>query len=294
MSSSKDNLFHAEESVIAQSEQLIQQLSEKSPDDPSLPGMEMLLKSHKRLLKQTKRLIKVGDRQQAQLNQMKKRLEKENSNLTLELGIAFESFVRTLATIIDAKHPLTAGHSDRITEYTLFLGARMGATDEELEVIKYACLLHDMGKIATPDAVLTKHGRFDRQERQIMNEHVVWTRRILEQMHLPDHLQEIPGMAAGHHERMDGSGYPLGLKGGDIPLVARIMAVADVFDALTSKRDYPKYDGGETFDTAPFPFDRVFLLLEREAGTHFDPDIVHIALSNRTQMERLCVQLHAS
>jgi response regulator RpfG family c-di-GMP phosphodiesterase len=216
----------------------------------------------------------------------------ENSELVSELREAFESFTITLAKTIEAKHPLTAGHSHRVTEYSLLLGSKMELNQDEMEQLKYAGLLHDIGKIGVPDRVLTKKGRFEPEERVLMNEHAVWTFKILNNIRLPRTLQDIPRMAACHHEKMDGSGYPYGLKGEDIPIFARIMAIGDVFDALTSPRDYPKYDGNNTFGFDPLTMDRVFNIIDRDQGSHFDPDIVKIALNCREELEAMWIKLH--
>ena len=165
----------------------------------------------------------------------------ENFQLLEELRQGFESFIRALTETLDAKHRLTAGHSHRVTEYALFLGRALALDEVALDVLKYAALLHDLGKIAVPDRVLTKNGRFSAEELSMMQSHPLWTGRILDRMLLPRHLKQLPQVASSHHERMDGSGYPQGAVAGQIPYLARIIAVADVFDALSSKRDYPKY-----------------------------------------------------
>jgi len=216
-----------------------------------------------------------------------------NSSMTA-LEKAFESIVRTLSTAIEARHPITAGHSHRVTEYSVFLGKSLGLTEDELEIIKYAGLLHDIGKIAVPDAVLTKKGRFNDQEREIMNQHALWTLRILEPIKLPLSLKSVPIVAACHHEKLDGSGYPYGLSKEEIPFFSTILAVGDVFDALTSVREYPKYEGQKEFGLEPMPKDRVFGILENDQNSHFHPKVVQIALSERNGLEELWYQLHTT
>lgn len=208
----------------------------------------------------------------------------ETGELLEELKGAFESFARTLARAVEAKHPLTAGHSLRVTEYSLLLGRHLGLPKAELEVLKYACLLHDIGKIGVPDRILTKQGRFDPEERELMNRHATWTHRILSEIRLPRHLLEVTRVAASHHERIDGLGYPHGLKGNAIPFLSRIIAVCDVFDALTSRRDYSKYDGSTVFSLDPFPLDKAFAILERDQGTFFDPQVVGAALAAKEEL----------
>jgi len=205
---------------------------------------------------------------------------------------AFESMVRTLSTAIEARHPITAGHSHRVTEYSVFLGKKMGLSEEDLEVIKYAGLLHDIGKIAIPDAVLTKKGRFDAAEREVMKGHALWTLKILKPIELPKSLKSVPIIAGSHHEKMDGSGYPLGLAKNEIPHFACILAVGDVFDALTSVREYPKYEGKKELSCDPMPKDRVFGILEKDQDTHFHPEVVQTALNSRSELEALWHELH--
>ncbi len=202
----------------------------------------------------------------------------ENSFLMDELELSFESSVRTLSATVDARHPLTAGHSLRVTEYALLIAGEMNLNKVEKEVIKYAALLHDIGKIAIRDSVLLKNGRFTPEERTEMNHHPAKTRDILEKFHFPANLQSVPTIAAYHHEKVNGQGYPEALKGEELPLGSKILAVADVFDALTSPRDYPKYDGKETMSQKPMPLSRAITILNKEKGSHFDPDVVHAFL----------------
>jgi response regulator RpfG family c-di-GMP phosphodiesterase len=162
----------------------------------------------------------------------------ENSFLVEELEASFEGAMRTLAATVDAKHPLTAGHSQRVTEYALLIAGEMHLSEDDRVVIKYAGLLHDIGKIGIKDAVLLKDGPFTPEERAEMNDHPAKTRSILDKFHFPKRLRPVPVIAAYHHEKIDGKGYPYGLSGERLPLGSRILAVADVFDALTSRRDY--------------------------------------------------------
>ena len=198
----------------------------------------------------------------------------ENSFLMDELEASFESSIRTLSATVDARHPLTAGHSQRVTEYALMIARQMNLSRAEQEVIKYAALLHDIGKIAIPDSVLLKDGRFTQEERAEMNIHPAKTRSILEKFHFPAALKTVPAVAAYHHEKVNGKGYPEGLKGDALPLGSKILAVADVFDALTSPRDYPKYDGEEVMTHQAMPLARAVGILKSERGSHFDPQVV--------------------
>ncbi|MBN2645564.1 MAG: HD domain-containing protein [Desulfuromonadaceae bacterium] len=218
----------------------------------------------------------------------------ENRQLFDELREGFESFIRTLTATIDAKHPLTAGHSSRVTEYALFLGRHLGLDEVSREILKYAALLHDVGKISVPDRILTKNGFFTEEELKVMQGHPRWSGHILEQMLLPRHLKSLPQIAASHHERIDGTGYPQGLDVSQIPLLARVIAVADVFDALTSRRDYPKYDAdGETnLGHNPLAIEKAFSVMEHGAGTQLDARIVELAVRERAGLTELCARLH--
>ena len=219
----------------------------------------------------------------------------ENFQLIEELRQAFESFIRTLTETIDAKHKLTAGHSHRVTEYALFFAKFLQLDEVTIDVLKYAALLHDLGKVAVPDRVLTKNGRFTAEELEIMHSHPLWTGRILTQMRLPRHLSELPSIASSHHERIDGGGYPQGVADADIPYLAKIIAVADVFDALSSRRDYPKYDeqSKNPMGCGPLGLDRVFDILQQGAGEQLDADLVALAVAQRPGLEGLWRRLHA-
>ena len=211
----------------------------------------------------------------------------ENSFLIEELEVSFESSIRTLSATVDAKHPFTAGHSQRVTEYALMITREMRLEQEEQEVIKYAALLHDIGKIGIRDEVLLKNGPFTPEERAVMNSHPEKTQSILEEFHFPKALRRVPMVAVYHHEKVNGQGYPEGLTGDKLPLGSKIIALADVFDALTSPRDYPKYHGEETLSSDPMPLSRVISILKEEDGSHFDHDVVDAFLRVLPQALRL-------
>jgi HD-GYP domain-containing protein (c-di-GMP phosphodiesterase class II) len=198
----------------------------------------------------------------------------ENSILVDEILLSFNSSMRTLSAIVDARHHFTAGHSDRVKEYSLLIAAEISLTKEGLEPLEYAALLHDIGKIGIRDDVLMKAGAFTPEDWVEMKAHPVKTKTILDNFHFPRHLSQVSEIACRHHERMDGTGYPDGLTGDQITLGSRIIAVADVFDALTSRRDYPKYAFGQTMDSEPMPLNRVIDILREDAGSHFDPLVV--------------------
>ncbi len=198
----------------------------------------------------------------------------ENSILVDEILLSFNSSMTTLSAIVDARHHFTAGHSDRVKEYSLMIATEMNLPKENFEPLKYAALLHDIGKIGIRDDVLMKAGAFTPEDWVEMKAHPSKTRTILDNFHFSRNLRQVPEIACRHHEKMDGTGYPDGLTGDHLPLGSRIIAVADVFDALTSQRDYPKYAFGETMNSEPMPLHRVIAILRQDAGDHYDPQVV--------------------
>jgi len=176
----------------------------------------------------------------------------------------FETFVRGLGIAIDARDHLTSGHTTRVTHYSVILAQEMGLPEQDVEMIRYAGWLHDLGKLGVPDRILCKPKGFTDDEFAIMKSHAAKTKLILKSMNLPRHFSRIPDMAAHHHERLNGQGYPDGLADGEIELGARIIAVADVFDALTSKRHYRE----------PATDEEAVAVLEKGRGTEFDPDVL--------------------
>ncbi len=288
----KRSIFTTEEQIIKNAEAVLK--DDRYLNNPLFSQFSDLLQSYQKIFKQIKRLVKLSDKQQARLNEMNETLETENFKLMLELGQSFESFVRSLSIAVDAKHPLTAGHSNRVTEYSTFLGKSIGLSEDELELLKYAALLHDIGKIGVPDAVLTKKGRFTEEERIIMNRHTVWTHRILNDINLPQAYEEVPFIASCHHEKLDGTGYPNRLQGKNIHFFSRILAVGDVFDALTSLRDYRKYDGDKDFGFDPMSMSQAFSILKKESGLHFDPEVISTVLKERSCFEDLWLHLYSN
>lgn len=194
------------------------------------------------------------------------KLYTKTQHLAEEVKKTFYSFVHALGASIDAKHPLTSGHSWRVTEYSVRLARKLGLTEEEVENIRIAGLLHDVGKIGTPDHILQKPGSFTQEEYEIMKRHVVHTKEILDTIYFPEHQRHIPEVAGAHHEKWDGKGYPNGTAGTDIPYGGRILALGDVFDAITSKRDYRE----------AMPLSQALNIIRQGIGTHFDPDLAPV------------------
>jgi len=192
----------------------------------------------------------------------------ENSRLYTWQGTLLNSLIRVLAAALDARDPYTRGHSERVSRYSLLTGRELGMTAEELETLERAALLHDLGKIGIRDDVLLQQGPLDKEKWEIMKSHPEIGARILAGVR-PRHLAEkMYEGALYHQERYDGKGYPQGVKGEEIPLVARIIAVADTFDAITTDRPYRK---GSSFAEA-------LAEIERCKGTQLDPAVAEAFL----------------
>jgi putative two-component system response regulator len=146
-----------------------------------------------------------------------------------------QNVVFALARAVEAKSPYTQGHADRVTQHAIQLGGHVGISEADMEVLRQGAILHDVGKIKVPDAILEKPGPLTKEEYDVVKQHPVEGVRIIESLHS---IREAVPLVRWHHERMDGAGYPDGLFGGEIPLLVRILAVADVYDALGSARPY--------------------------------------------------------
>ncbi|HXG95287.1 MAG TPA: HD domain-containing phosphohydrolase [Blastocatellia bacterium] len=185
-----------------------------------------------------------------------------NLNLTLEkLYANYRATLRALAAALEARDVETKGHSERVVAYCLKLAKQMGLDNRELITLEHGALLHDIGKIGVPDAILLKRGALTEDEWNYMRRHVDYGAQILRGI---DFLEGAGQIVAQHHERYDGSGYPSHLEGEQICLGARIFAVADAVDAITSDRPY----------RAARPFETAAEELLRCSGAHFDPEVV--------------------
>ncbi len=161
-----------------------------------------------------------------------------NSQMFDEVSRMLISMIRTLAKILDARDPYTAGHSERVAQYARAIAQRIGMEAAECEELYKAALLHDIGKIGIVDDVLRKPTRLTQEEYTDIKLHTVIGADILSNMEPKPAMRKAVATARSHHERLDGSGYPDALKGEDIPLFARIVGVADAFDAMTTTRSY--------------------------------------------------------
>lgn len=196
----------------------------------------------------------IKHQQQEELDKRKKNIEE----MSLQL-------MQMLSTTIEAKDEYTKGHSHRVAEYSVLIARELGWNEKELSNLKNAAHLHDIGKIAIPDTILNKPSKLSEEEFSIIKEHTIIGANILKNISLIDHVQEI---VRNHHERYDGNGYPDGLKGKEIPLHARIVAVADSYDAMSSQRIYRNQ----------LPSEKIIQELENNKGTQFDPEITDIFL----------------
>jgi len=179
---------------------------------------------------------------------------------------SFSSFINTLATSIDARDKITSGHSLRVTKYTSIIAHEMGFPPEKIDAFEKAALLHDIGKIGIQDNVLLKEGRLTDEEYKTIQKHAEITSEILNKMYFTEQLKDVPEIAASHHERYDGHGYFRHKSGDNIHIGGRILAVSDVFDAITSKRHYRDR----------MEIENVLKILQDGSGSHFDPKIIDV------------------
>ena len=186
-----------------------------------------------------------------------------------EQKLLFDSFIDTLAIAVDARDKITAGHSTRVRLYSTLLAQEIAMAPKDIALLEKAAILHDIGKIGIRDSVLQKDGKLTDEEYKHIQEHVRITHNILNRIYMSQDFRIITEMACSHHEKWDGSGYYRHLKGEEITLGGRILAVADVFDAITSKRHYRD----------KMPIVNVIDILLKGAGSHFDKSLVDIFLS---------------
>ena len=175
-----------------------------------------------------------------------------------------KSILKVLVSSIDARDPVTKGHSEWVAEYSVGICDQMGLNKDYREMIRIAALLHDYGKIGIPDSMLKKADKLTEYEYEYVKLHVDKTKEILSEINFEGHLREVPEIAGAHHEKIDGSGYPMGLKGEEIPFGARIIAVADFYEALTANRYYSE----------PMPPAKALDMLMEKSGTFFDRQVV--------------------
>lgn len=203
------------------------------------------------------------------LNRYRKLVE-ERANLKLanaRLLEAYEATIEGWSRAMDLRDRETEGHSQRVADLTVELAAAFGVGDEEMKYIRYGALLHDMGKIGIPDSILHKPAKLTDEEWVIMRRH---PQLAYEMLGAIEYLRPSLDIPYCHHEKWDGTGYPRGLKGEEIPIAARLFAIVDVWDALTSDRPYrPAWTG-----------EQALAYIKDEAGKHFDPRVVELFLNH--------------
>ncbi len=211
---------------------------------------------------------------------------------TAELAASRLELIHCLARAAEYRDNETGRHVIRVGRYAEIIARRMGLDPQFVELIEHAAPLHDMGKVGIPDMILLKPGTLSPEEFEMMQRHCIYGKRTFEPMSrdewrmfkshtfLGEMIMDVRSspiitmaakIALTHHEKWDGNGYPMGLSGEDIPLAGRITAVADVFDALSSKRPYKP----------AFPLERCFAIMEEGRGTHFDPKVLDAFLAAR-------------
>ncbi len=209
-------------------------------------------------------LIESGIKAISQMQEIKD-INEKLKNTYEELEKAYLESIETLRYTVEAKDSYTRGHSDRVSEYSYLIGKYLNLPEEDLKKLKLGGLFHDIGKIGIPDSILLKTEKLTDDEYSEIKNHPAIGAHILSNASM---FADIIPIVKHHHERYDGNGYPGKLKGEDIPYLARITAVADTFDAMTSRRAYRD----------PLPLDVVKSEFEKNSGTQFDPNIVPVFL----------------
>ena len=209
-------------------------------------------------------LIESGMKSIEQMNEIKK-INEELSDAKEQLEKAYLESIETLRYTVEAKDTYTKGHSDRVSEFACLIGKKMGLDDDELKKLKIGGLFHDIGKIGIPDSILLKESKLTNEEYSEIKHHPDIGAHILSNATI---FKDIIPIVKHHHERYDGKGYPSNLKGEEIPLLARITAVADSFDAMSSRRTYR--DNLEL---------KVIMdEIKKNEGTQFDPKVAEVFL----------------
>jgi HD-GYP domain-containing protein (c-di-GMP phosphodiesterase class II) len=196
-----------------------------------------------------------------QIAQMQHEWETQKSNIEWELNSGIGITLEGWAYSLELRNIETEGHIQRVTDMTTMISKAMGIPEEELIHIRRGALLHDIGKLRIPDSILMKSSKLTDEEWEILRQHPVYSNEILSQI---EYLQSALDIPYCHHEKWDGSGYPRGLKGKDIPLAARIFAVVDIWDALGTDRPY----------RSGLSTEKIVEYLNEQSGNIFDPEVV--------------------
>ncbi|MDD2500392.1 MAG: response regulator [Geobacter sp.] len=193
--------------------------------------------------------------------------------LVQTLGAEDETVYLSLAQTVELKDPYTKGHCDRVARYAVSLAKAIGLDEGLQSEIKHGSWLHDCGKIGVPERVLNFPGRLNEDDMESVMQHPRWGSEVARQAHMSE---PVINVILYHHERFDGAGYPSGLKGAEIPIEARIVAIADVFDALYSDRPYRK----------AYSLERALEIMQEMTATHFDPELIKTFLPLAEQEAR--------
>lgn len=210
-------------------------------------------------------LIESGIKSIAQMNEIKK-INEELKTTYEKLENSYLESIETLRYTVEAKDTYTRGHSDRVSEFSVLIGKYVGLSDVDLKTLQIGGLFHDIGKIGVPDTILQKNSKLTDDEYSEIKNHPSIGSHILSTASI---FKDIIPIVKHHHERFDGHGYPSQLAGNDIPYLARITAIADTFDAMTSKRSYRN----------ALPLDVVIAEFERCKGSQFDPELADVFLN---------------
>jgi putative nucleotidyltransferase with HDIG domain len=186
---------------------------------------------------------------------------KSERDRSQQLTRSYMATVRALSNAVEARDAYTGKHAERVTHFALEIGRELGLLTPDTPEVEFGFLLHDVGKLAIPDAILFKPGPLTSEERATMSQHTIVGAEIMRDI---EFLAEASKVVRSHHERWDGDGYPDGLASEQIPLNARVFAVADVFDALTTKRPY----------RIALSFAQAREMIDEQSGSHFDPRVV--------------------
>ncbi|WP_321404240.1 two-component system response regulator [Maridesulfovibrio sp.] len=211
-----------------------------------------------------------------QLYDNSRELENAVLSRTKELAQSQLEIIRRLGRAAEYKDNETGMHVIRMSYYSCVIARSIGMDDATIDLLLNATPMHDVGKIGISDSILLKAGKLTEQEREEMEKHCEFGAEIIGE-HDDKLLKLARSVALTHHEKWDGSGYPKGLKGTDIPIEGRIVAIADVFDALTSRRSYKE----------PWPIDKAISFIEEQAGRHFDPELVAAFINNISKVIKI-------
>jgi len=210
---------------------------------------------------------------QAALLSLFYRLSRENNELKAAYEKLMSQTIKALLRCLEERDPYTYGHSMRVMEYSMMIGRGAKLKESDMSNLELSAMFHDIGKVGVPDCVLLKPGKLTPEEQAVIQTHPVKSGEIIG---LIDAFKSAVAGVRHHHERMDGEGYPDGLSGKQIPLSARIILVADTFDAMTSTRPYRK----------ALPIETAYAEIERYSGSQFDPEFVRVFLEEHRKLTK--------